>query len=244
MFNLTSPLKYYPMSSGNTQIVYLEHINAFSIYVDGHSWMGYAMEDHWQAKEFYFEIAMAKGVCITTGLGLGVLQTNLCLKPEVSKVIVYERSSEVIDLFHKTIELNKFDISKLEIRQGDADNIEGEVCDCLFPDHFDIEPQDHIINIVRGLSKSNQASVVWYWPAVFHFLLFVISKNLPIDNNSYQLWKNFTEIENLPETIDDTIVSYFKEMDSVVYRDKLAQRKIFGIKKQRWSNLHRSLHKK
>jgi len=212
MFEVKSPLTYYPMTVGDYTLVHNEQKSSFRLSEKRHGWMGYNYDTHWQAKEFYFELQLAKGVCITTGLGLGVLQTNLCLNDNVSKVIVYEKSNDVADIFYKTIEKNNFDISKIEIRIGDANSIANEKCDCLFPDHFNNEPEEHIIRVVKELSENNQADVVWYWPAGKHLLNFLTSKKLVVNNDSYDEWKKYTGITNLPNITDDTVFAYFKEL--------------------------------
>jgi hypothetical protein len=215
MFEVKSPLTYYPMTVGDYTLSHTENKSSFTLAEKQSGWMGYNYDNHWQAREFYFELQLAKGVCITTGLGLGILQTNLCLNDNVSKVIVYEKSNDVVDIFYKTIEKNNFDISKIEIRIGDADLLANEKCDCLFPDHFDSEPEEHIVRVVKELSENNQADVVWYWPAGVHLLKFLISKELEINNDSYEKWKKYTGITNLPCITDDSVFAYFKELKNM-----------------------------
>lgn len=219
MFEVKSPLTYYPMTVGDYTLKHTKQKSSFGLFEKDAPWMGYNYDNHWQAREFYFELQLAKGVCITTGLGLGILQTNLCLNDDVSKVIVYEKSNDVVDIFYKTIEKNNFDISKIEIRIGDADSLTNEKCDCLFPDHFDSEPEEHVVRVVKELSENNQSDVVWYWPAGVHLLKFVIGKELEINNNSYEKWKKHTGITNLPNITDDSVFAYFKELKNMYQND-------------------------
>lgn len=221
MFDVKSPLTYYPMTVGDYTISHCNDGTKVLLKENHKGWMGYDYSNHWQAREFYIEIELAKGVCITTGLGLGILQTNLCLKEDVTKVIVYEKSSDVIDMFYRMTEKNDFDISKLEIKQGNANTLEGEVCDCLFPDHFENEPDDYIIDTVRKLSEQNEAKLVWYWPAGYHFLKFLGLNTLTANCDSYIKWAEYTKIKNLPVMPDESIFDYFQELRNI-YRTNAA----------------------
>ena len=212
MFTIKSPLQYFPMKVGDYDLSYDKKNNQYLLFEKGYSWMGYDQNSYWQSTEFYIELCKATRVCITTGLGLGILQTHLCLKEDVTKVIVYEKSLDVIEIFYRLIEYNKFDISKIEIRNENADTITGQMCDCLYPDHFSTEPENYIINIVKNLSYNNQANLVWYWPAGHHFIKFILKNNLSITPESYELWKNYTNIKNLPENFEKNIFSYFIEL--------------------------------
>jgi hypothetical protein len=225
MFTVKSPLQYFPINVGDYKLSYDKQNNQYLLFEKDHSWMGYDQNSYWQSTEFYIELSKAKGVCITTGLGLGILQTCLALKEDVTKVIVYEKSLDVIEIFHRIIEFNKFDISKIEIRHGDADNFAEKTCDCLFLDHFSAESEDHIINIVRNLSDNNKADLVWYWPAGHHFIKFALKNNLDIVPETYELWKNYTKIINLPNTFENIIFDYFVELREIYKKSRTG---IFG----------------
>lgn len=218
MFTIKSPLKYFPVKVGDYSLTFDENRNSFYLFEKNEPWMGYNLNNHWQATEFFIEIDQGKGVCITTGLGLGILQSHLCLKENVTKVIVYEKSKDVIEMFHRFVEFNNFDISKLEIRNQDANNFSGEQCDCLFSDHFEAESEEHIINVVRNLSMHNNANTVWYWPAGHHFIKFALRNRLDIDSAAYNLWKDFTKINNLPVHLDEKSFLYLREL-KILYQD-------------------------
>jgi hypothetical protein len=221
MFAIKSPLKYFPVSVGDYTLAYSEELNEFVLYEKNHAWMGYDQNTFWQSSEFYIEIQKAYGVCITTGLGLGILQAHLCQKKEVSKVIVYEKSNDVVEIFNEIVKFNNFDISKLEIRTGDADTISNQKCNCLFADHFDNEAESHIINVVKNLSYNNTADIVWYWPAGNHFVKYANKQNRPYDKETYELWKNLVGIKNLPTEFPENIYSYFAELQRIYTNDTL-----------------------
>lgn len=221
MFTLKSPLKYFPISKGNYSVQYEEATNVFRIHetvknINGlaNIWMGYDQNNFWQATEFYIEIQKAYGTCITTGLGLGIIQSHLCLKNEVDKVIVYEKSKDMIEIFHEIIKFNNFDISKLEIRNEDAGTIKNQTCDCLFIDHCEYESMDELIKIVKDLSYNNTAQLVWYWPAGHHFIKFANRYNKPYNKDTYKLFKNYTGIKNLADLSDD-LFQYINELERI-----------------------------
>jgi hypothetical protein len=225
MFTIKSPLEYFPISVGDYKLSYDKKNNQYLLFEKDYSWMGYDQNSYWQSTEFYIELSKAKGVCITTGLGLGILQTSLTLKEDVTKIIVYEKSLDVIEIFHRLVKYNNFDISKIEIRHGDADNFSGQTCDCLFLDHFSSEPESHVVNVVRNLSYNNRANLVWYWPAGHHFIKFIIKNQIDITPDSYQLWKNYTKISNLPDTFEKIVFDYFVELKEIYKNSKTG---IFG----------------
>lgn len=229
MFSIKSPLKYFPIQIGEYKILHDEKANGFNLLEKNHNWMGYDQNSYWQSTEFYLEIENAYGVCITTGLGLGILQSNLCLKKNVSKVIVYEKSQDLIEIFYKIVEYNNFDISKLEIRQDNADIIENQICDCLFADHFDNESEEHIISVVKKLSEKNTSDVCWYWPAVNHFIKYANNQNKNLDCDTYELWKNYTGIKNLLKCSSTKMLFYLDYMQKIYTTDHVQGKLREGI---------------
>lgn len=214
MFEIKSPLKYFPINIGDYSLLINKNNNYVTLREKNKSWMGYDQNNHWQANEFYFELNRSHGICITTGLGLGILQTNLCLKENVEKVIVYEKSAEVIEIFLKLIKFNNFDISKIEIKNLDANEMNNEICDCLFLDHFEGNTDEEILHSVKQLSFNNKFTTLWYWPAVYHFLKFSLKKNLPLSCKTYQMWKLEIDLKNLPN-IDDEDLQYFQNLKEI-----------------------------
>jgi len=60
---------------------------------------------------------------------------------------------------------------------------------------------------------------VWYWPAGSHLLKFLISKELEVNKDSYDTWKKYTGITNLPNITDDSVFTYFKELKNIYKND-------------------------
>lgn len=220
---IKSLLNYYPIQVGNTRLIFSEKDNEYKFYEGNNSWMGYDLNSFWQSTEFSLELKLAKGVCVTTGLGLGIIQTHLLTNPKVSKVVVYEKNPEAIEIFYKIIEYNKFDISNLVIINQDANTMKGENCDCLFLDHYANESEISVIRSVKTISENNEAGVLWYWPAANHLIRFSLTKQLALDNDCYSLWKTYTQIKNLPESLSDIDLELVNELKDI-YKTKVQTR--------------------
>lgn len=240
MFTVKSPLEYFPITVGDYRLTYDPKMNQYSLIEKNHAWMGYDKNSYWQSTEFFIEISCAKGICVTTGLGLGIIQTILSLKNDVTKVIVYEKSKDVIEIFHKIVEFNNFDISKIEIKNQDADHIKGETCDFLFPDHFDSEPEKDIIEVVKRLSYDNNAANVWYWPAGHHFIKFALRKDLPLNEETYNMWRIYTGIKNLIDPYYDNFFPYIDELKTIYLRDVIASPLHYDIARLEQKNIQKN----
>jgi hypothetical protein len=213
IYNIKPPLTYFSCKKGDAVLDVKE--NLIRLTVKGEAWMGLDLNTNWQASEFAFELFEANGICVTTGLGLGVMQTLLCLNPNVTKVFAYEKSREVIDIFYMLVEKNNFDMSKLEIINLDADTIKNITCNCLFLDHFEKESEEEIIQRVRIISENNNCNLFWYWPAARQYSVFCAKQKLRISNDSYKLWKSFTEIKKLPNDLTDIQIKNILNLSNV-----------------------------
>jgi hypothetical protein len=209
------PLKYFSCSSDNTELIVNE--SNISLLENGQSWMGLNLMNKWQAYEFVFELSEAQGVCVTTGLGLGVIQTLLLQNPKVTKVIVYEKNQNVINIFLQLVEKNNFDISKLEIVNLDADSLNNVHCDCMFLDHFEHESDNEIVSRVKCISEKNTCKLLWYWPGVKHFTKFCISSNIILNNDSFYFWKESIGIKKLPNKLTDLQLKHIRNVRDMYY---------------------------
>jgi hypothetical protein len=196
-----SPLKYFPIKVGKAEISFSN--GSFILSHDSKRWMGYNDNTGLQVAEFVMELELAYGHCVTSGLGLGIIQMLLAKNDRVTKVSVYEKNEDVINLFYKIIEMNNADISKIEIINRDADSMENISCDCMFLDHFQDEPEAEIVSRVKNISLKNSAKTLWYWPGSLHFIAYCLSNGKNIGDISYQNWKNKTGINFLPENLTE-----------------------------------------
>jgi len=114
------------------------------------------MEQHTNSRAIY----QANGSVLIAGMGLGVMLIPVCQKPGVTKVLVVEKSQDVIDLVEPHV--RKFlgeDAEKLTIIQGDIFDFKpqkGEKWDTIW---FDIWPDvcednlDGLATLKRRFSK-------------------------------------------------------------------------------------------
>lgn len=186
--NNLQPLAYSSTRIGNA-CLRVDKNNNVDLWVDGEHFMGLTTNTFWQAREFELENSLAYGTCVTTGLGLGLVQLQLIKNPKVEHVIVYEKSKDVIEIFKSFIVQTDIDISKLSLLHQDADCVKNITVDCIFLDHFPEPHPENIIPKVQKFCKSNHAHNVWYWPAAYHFLVYAGQKNLDINLNSYYQWR-------------------------------------------------------
>jgi len=70
-----------------------------------------------EVQSHYLHIFKAQYEVYTAGLGLGYYALRVAAKPDVDKVIIYETSPEVIEIFQRFS--NRPEFGKIEIRQGD-----------------------------------------------------------------------------------------------------------------------------
>jgi hypothetical protein len=208
---IKSPLQYFPTTVGKAELT--ENIkDEFNLFFNGISWMGYNASNGWQAAEFVIELNNAYGRCVTTGLGLGIIQTLLSLNPAVTEIVVYEKQQDIIDMFKIFAEHSNFDTSKIKIICQDADNMTNINCDCLFLDHFELESNEEITQRVKKISNYNTANFVWYWPASNIYLKYVGKRNIEINKDSFYEWANSLGIKSFPVVISDTSLNHIKQL--------------------------------
>lgn len=205
---IKSPLEYIPLEIGKAKLY--KKGDLWCISNEGREWMGYNTKTMWQAHEFLIELHYAQGICITTGLGLGIIQTILCQNINVSKLKVYEKNKDIIEIFYKLVEHNKINISKLEIINYSADEMKNETCDCLFLDHFEGESEAEVLERSSKIEKNNNTNMLWYWPAAWHYLIFLEKRRLTNNVDSYLSWKEYTKLKSLPNFIDNSVLEKFK----------------------------------
>lgn len=208
--NIKSPIEYFPLKVGNTELRLNK--NNFILNDGVQSWMGYDTRSNWQACEFFIEVELAYGKCVTTGLGLGVLQTLLALKDNVTEVIVYERNPDIIEMFKLLTKKSNVDISKITIINEDANNIKDITCDCLFLDHFEHESYTLILETVKNIASRNKANIVWFWPAYDIFVRYCASIEQDINIISFSDWVATININNFPNQISPYIVNALIEI--------------------------------
>ncbi|WP_244834621.1 hypothetical protein [Clostridium sp. BJN0001] len=114
----------------------------------------------------FVSIKMAKGKVAVAGLGLGYVPYIMALKKEVSKVIVYEKNKDVIELYNRNFKYNP----KIDIINIDAFEAKSEHFDFYYVDIYNYELSDKVVYDYEKLNKLHQIEEYSFW-GIEHFLL-------------------------------------------------------------------------
>jgi hypothetical protein len=169
-----------------------------------------------ELNQFFVEYSLAEGRVVTTGLGLGLLQTNLAKKSNVKEIIVFEKNPEVITMFNYFAKKSNFDCSKIVIINADASEASTVKCDWLLMDHFECVHQLdwEILNHVREIEHQCSASHIFFWPLPHLFSKYCRFKRLSLNSTSYASFRTATKINKLPVSLDDR---FFPIMNKLSY---------------------------
>jgi hypothetical protein len=204
------PIKYFPAKVGKAELSYSHR--GFTLKHDGREWMSFNPRTEIQAREQFFEIDHAHGVCVTTGLGMGIVHQLLAMKSEVTEVIVYEKNQDLIDLFKILMKTSPIALDKIQIICKDADSLENITCDCLFMDHYENDPAAEIIERSREIAKRCNSTLTWFWPASQFYVKYVMENNREFDSESFSDWSKLMNISNFPTEISNSDIENFKEL--------------------------------
>lgn len=116
-------------------------------------------------------IKRAKGRVGVVGLGLGYFTQEVLKKSEVTEVIVYEISNEIIELYKKNFGEHK----KLNIVAGDAFNAYKQEFDFFFVDIYEYELRPQVVDDYVKFNNLHNIKEYSFW-GLEHFLL-----SCPID---------------------------------------------------------------
>lgn len=111
-------------------------------------------------------IKRARGKVGVIGLGLGYFTEEVLKKDDVTEVVVYEISQEIIDLYKNNFGEN----SKLRIVQGDGFKAEGEEFDFFFVDIYQYNISLDVVEHYELLNNLHKIEEYSFW-AVEYFLL-------------------------------------------------------------------------
>lgn len=205
--NFKSPLNFFPIKFGDVEVK-KEH--------DCHT-LSYknmiCMTDHFTDQiDLSVEVSYGYGKCITSGIGLGIKESMLALKPEVTEVICYEKNKEIIDLFYMMANYSNFNTTKIKIIHGDAEDMNGLQCDCLFLDHYGFERDIYIQGSASRISYNNNSNIVWYWPAVRHYFSHIEQMNLPLTKETFYNWASRLYIKNMPCSLSDDMIDLISDI--------------------------------
>lgn len=114
----------------------------------------------------YEAVRVAFGRVGVVGLGLGYFVQEILNKEDVNEVLVYEISSEVIDMYLK----NFGNHEKLKIINGDAFKFQGEEFEFFFCDIYENHIDERAIEHCRAFNKKHKIQYYSFW-GMEHFLL-------------------------------------------------------------------------
>lgn len=167
-------------------------------------------------------IKRAKGRVGVVGLGLGYFTQEILKKNEVTEVIVYEISNEVIELYKKNFGSN----NKLNIINGDAFNAEKQNFDFFFVDIYEYELRPQVVEDYVRFNKLHNIKEYSFW-SLEHFLL-----SCPLDKIAWvyipEEWMDMAK--DLYGRFNDAgYVKYFSPIEEGLTIDILEQfKKVFN----------------
>lgn len=168
----------------------------------------------------YESIKYAKGKVGIVGLGLGYTAQEIAKKEDVTEVIVYEISKEVVELYY-----NNFDKdNKIKIIIGDAYKAQKESFDFFYVDTYGYELSNKVIEDYKKYNKIHDIEEYTFW-GLEHFLLscryeeivwvyipelwMEMSKKLFTALSDSQLLSSYSQLD--PELVSN-ILSQFKDI--------------------------------
>jgi hypothetical protein len=141
------------------KILYNKNKSEVCIFNQNEKWFTYSHNLKTSVWEMFSHYWIADGVCICTGLGFALRESWILTKRNVSKVIVLEKSKELIDYHQKN---NPEICRKLEIINIDANQYIGK-CDTLLLDHYENESLDEALECSCKILKNIECKRMWFW---------------------------------------------------------------------------------
>jgi hypothetical protein len=116
-----------------------------------------------EAQSFWLPIQRARGVVGTSGLGLGYFPIRAAQKPEVSKVVVFERHRGVIKYFREAF-AGRPELDKIAIVPGGAlTRCKGYTFDYFLADHYLELLPDAAVSDITVLTGANVIKEYQFW---------------------------------------------------------------------------------
>lgn len=114
----------------------------------------------------YEAIKLARGKVAIVGLGLGYVAREMATKDDVSEVIVYEISKEIIEMYNNNFEPN----DKIKIIHGNAYEAKGEHFDYFYVDIYNYTFGDKMVEDYVIFNELHDIEEYAFW-GIEHFLL-------------------------------------------------------------------------
>ena len=136
--------------------------------------------------------AAAKGSVVIMGAGMGLTLFNILKMQGTSKVVVVERDPLVIQLLHKSAEIENWEgFEKLAFVNSDAlQFVPQEQVDYLYVDIWDGLGNQEALSQMQKIQSNIKADLVSWWGQEIQFLRWMLGKDhrLPPTLNQYSQW--------------------------------------------------------
>jgi hypothetical protein len=183
----------------------------YALVIDNVRWLIYNPLTKIEAHQCLSHYDLATGTVITTGLGLGLREQLLLSNPKVTKLIVIEKSKDLIDYHLKTS--NWVNNSKLTIINQPVHKYMGD-CDVLLLDHYEQQNFTAILNDVANISKKIESKLMWFWPFEDYIIKNSIDKNITL-SESYVDLKTRYNFKLFPDLTESQLLTYCSSFQSV-----------------------------
>ena len=171
--------------------------------------------------DLYSSFLVAEGHCVLSGLGLGVLANWVLEKPDVTKVTVIEKSSDVISLNRK---LGLLENPKMEVICSDINLLENISCDVLLLDHYELVTQTFIEQEVKNISERHNHSKLWFFRAEISAYNYFIKVHNQITFHTCSEWlQSLNSILNISNLYTGFTDKEFKNCINAFYLREIFQ---------------------
>lgn len=187
-----------------------ESKSIYSMFVDDEKWMTEDISTRVSAKELYSSYELSYGDVLLSGLGFGILPVWISNKTNIKSITVVEKNKSVIDLFNIN---NRNYSSKIKIINEDMNIFKtNERFDCVFLDHYENEPFDIQIKNMQQVYKNvsnHETFYAWRMEQLYFFIMLNgITNKLIFEKNKWKDFKNFLQIETVPDLIEEQIKDF------------------------------------
>ena len=165
----------------------------------------------------YETIKLARGKVAIVGLGLGYVAREIATKDDVSEVIVYEISNEIIEMYNNNFESN----DKIKIIHGNAYEAEREHFDYFYVDIYSYTLGDKMVEDYVIFNELHDIEEYAFW-GIEHFLLscrydeivwvyipenwMTMSKSISASLDSARLMDKYVPLD--PEFVSDLLAKF------------------------------------
>lgn len=194
-----------------------EDVMAYSLYKDDHKIMDIS---HREIESSYGSIRRASGRVGVVGLGLGYVAREMAKNPNVKKVVVYESSKEVIDLYRKSFKTHP----KIKIINCDAYKAKKDTFDFFYVDIYEYELNERVVFDYKFFNELHEIENYTFC-GMEHFLLscayddllyvYLPDGWLDVSRDYYEALKDSGYLEGYYELDEEMVSRVLKRFEKV-----------------------------